>query len=113
MKTRWIIRGVSAIAALAFVFAAAPDAFASKEKFERDKPHLNAAEEAEEKAGTKVRKPMQDVKNNAATEEQKVEERKKKHKKKHKRKHEKHKEKHEKHMKHEKDAEESAAEAEK
>ena len=113
MKTRWIYRGVTAFATLAFVFVAMPDAFASKENFERDKPHVNAAEEAEEKAGTKVRKPMQDVKSNAATEEQKVKEHKKKHKDKHKRKHEKHKEKHEKHMKHKKDAEELAEEAEK
>ena len=112
MKTRWIIRGVSAIATVAFVFVAASAANASKEEFERDKPHVNAAEEGEEKAGTKVRKPMQDVKSDAATDEQKVREHKKKHEK-HKRKHEKHKEKHEKHMKHEKDAAERAEEAEK
>jgi len=110
MKTRWIVRGASAIAALACVFVAAPDAFASKENFERDKPHVNAAEEGEEKAGTKVRKPMQDVKSTAATDEQMAKE----HKKKHKEKHEKHKEKHEKmHNTHEKDAVDSAEEAEK
>jgi hypothetical protein len=106
MKTRWINSGISSIVALAFVFVAAPDAFASKENFERDKPHVNAAEEEKEEAGTKVRKPMQDVKSSAATDEQKA----KKHKK-HK-KHAKH-DKHDKHDKHKKDAEERAEDAEK
>jgi len=47
MKIRWMIRGVSALAALTFVFTAAPQAFAAKEKFVRDKPHVNVDDTAD------------------------------------------------------------------
>jgi hypothetical protein len=69
MTAHWIKGGMFAAAAM-LVFVSA-DADASKEKFVRDKPHVNigtmgdeeAKEENEKKeAGTKVRKPMQDLK---------------------------------------------------
>ncbi len=58
------------IASAVLVFAA-PDALASKENFQRDKPHVNlgAAEQDEEEnaenKGTRVRKGMQELKNTA------------------------------------------------
>lgn len=73
MAAHWIMRGTLGVAAAALLVIAPADAFASKERFVRDKPHVNIGtignqsstenqEEEKEEAGTKVRKPMQDLK---------------------------------------------------
>ncbi len=68
MKSRWISRSVLGVAAIILVLAASPDALASKEKFVRDKPHVNVgdAQSEEVKAKDKKNKKDKKVKNKGA-----------------------------------------------
>jgi len=71
MKSHWISRGILAVAAATMFLAASPDAFASKEKFVRDKPHVSAAEEDEAKTRKKAEKKAKQRKQKAAATESK------------------------------------------
>ncbi len=76
MTSQTLIRVTLALAAASLVLLPVSDASASKEKFVRDKPHVNAtdeavedvaaAEESEQVKDTKIRKTMQELKNTAA-----------------------------------------------
>ena len=71
MKSHWISRGILTIATVIMFLAASPDAFASKEKFVRDKPHVTVDEEDKDKVENKARKQKKEVKKVDAAEDQK------------------------------------------
>jgi len=71
MKFHGTSRGTLAIAAATIILATSPGAFASKEKFVRDKPHVTVSEEDEDTAETTVRKPKEKVEDVDASENKK------------------------------------------
>ena len=77
MRSHWISHGILTIAATTIFFAASPDAFASKEKFVRDKPHVTVDEEDKDKLENKAEKEKKEVKNVTAAEDKKTRRKKK------------------------------------
>ena len=70
MESRWISRSILGVAVITLMLIVSPDAHASKEKFVRDKPHVNVGDAQSEELEAKDKKDKKD-KNKGARKEAK------------------------------------------